>query len=372
LLPLLTFAAAMFFKDLRHPERMTVVLILLANLSLHGTIIASCFGLVYLIEAARSWRALERPVRKRYIICVVVMGLTFLFLFVILKPTPDVGTFVQKKEIAQLPPEIRALLFATPLRKLSAVVSGAFLDYRAPSSVFIGLAAAWCFVRRRFLLFALPVGGMIALYSFYGYPHHQGTVFVAAIAAFWVAWPTAEEQRALGISNRRAMLGMTALLLCLCGVNIWDAAVVIKHERLYPYSGAEDAAQYLKSVGADRGQIFGYIYGIVGVQAYFDHNILANTRSAYFHQGLPLDGNTVDMDELMRIEPGYLILYCAKAPEDFREDISRFATIGYELVHFSDGYILYKRSVSERQAYFIFRRTGPRLGQGAVQFDFSR
>ena len=39
LLPLLAFAAAMLFKDIQHPERMTVVLVLLANLSLHGTII---------------------------------------------------------------------------------------------------------------------------------------------------------------------------------------------------------------------------------------------------------------------------------------------------------------------------------------------
>ena len=49
LLPLLAFAAAILFKDIRHPERMTMVLVLLANLSLHGTILAGCFGLAYLI-----------------------------------------------------------------------------------------------------------------------------------------------------------------------------------------------------------------------------------------------------------------------------------------------------------------------------------
>jgi len=89
---------------------------------------------------------------------------------------------------------------------------------------------------------------------------------------------------------------MVFLLLCLCAVNVWDAVVVIHREYLYPYSGAEDAAKYLKSVGADRGSIFGFFYGMVGVQAYFDHNILANTPTAYFHHGLPLHGITVSAD----------------------------------------------------------------------------
>src|ERR1039458_5656323 len=90
---------------------------------------AGCFGLAYLIEAVRSWRTLEAGVRTRYQICVVVMALTFLFLFIVLKPPPDVEVFAAKKEIAQLPPDVQAQLNAPPLRKLSAVLSGAFLDY---------------------------------------------------------------------------------------------------------------------------------------------------------------------------------------------------------------------------------------------------
>ncbi len=43
LLPLLCFLVAIFFKDVEHPVRMTVVLVLLANLTLHGTILAACF-----------------------------------------------------------------------------------------------------------------------------------------------------------------------------------------------------------------------------------------------------------------------------------------------------------------------------------------
>src|SRR5579862_3599461 len=65
LMPLLAFAAALLCKDLEHPERMTVVLVLLANLSLHGTILAGCFGLAYLIDAYKAWSTLDAQVRKR-------------------------------------------------------------------------------------------------------------------------------------------------------------------------------------------------------------------------------------------------------------------------------------------------------------------
>jgi len=356
LLPLLAFAAAMLFKDIKHPERMTLVLVLLANLSLHGTVLAVCFGLAYLIESL-PWCKLDAHVRKNYVICLVVMALTFLFIFVILKPTPDIEEFYLRKELAQLPAAERAQ-FPTALQKLTTVVCGAFLDYLAPSVLFVVLTGIWCFLRRRFLTFVLPVGAMIALYAVvHGAAHHHGTAFVAAVAALWIAWPTTEEQRAFKVLERWATHGMTALLLCLCAVNIWDAAVVTKREYLYPYSGAEDAAKYLKSVRADRGPIFGFLYGMVGVQAYFDHNILANIPTAYFHHGLPLNGANLNVDELNRVNPEYVVTYSQDPEVVIQIGIPYLTAQGYEVVHFSDGYYLYKHAVLEREVYFILRRT---------------
>ena len=360
LLPLLAFASAILFKDIRHPERMTVVLVLLANLSLHGTILAGCFGLAYLIEAVSSWRTLEAGVRMRYQICVVVMALTFLFLFVILKPTPDIDVFVRNKEIAQLPLGIRAQIAA---RKLSVVISGAFLEYWEPSVLFVALVGAWCWMRRRFLLLVLPAGPLIALYFVQGGPHHHGVLFITVITALWIAWPDNQERLGFGVRERWAAHGMVLLLLCLCAVNVWGAAVAMYHEYLYPYSGAEDAAKYLKSVGADREPMFGIGIGMVAVQAYFDHNILANTPTAYFHHGSPSRGLTVDGDELQRVNPEYVVVYSNNPDEMLQLNIAQFKVYGYELVHFSDGYNLYKRSANQREAYFILRRSRPGAGR---------
>src|SRR5579862_3063718 len=102
LMPLLAFAAALLFKDLEHPERMTVVLVLLANLSLHGTILAGCFGLAYLIDAYKAWSTLDAQVRKRCWICIAVMAATFVFIAIILKPTPDVAEFAKNSDLRQV------------------------------------------------------------------------------------------------------------------------------------------------------------------------------------------------------------------------------------------------------------------------------
>ena len=360
-LPLLAFAAWMLFKDLKHPERMTVVLVLLANLTIHGTIIAGCIGFCYLLEAIKSWRTFEQPLRNRYIISIAVMMLMFVFLFVILKPTPDVGEFHQRDEPSRLGS------MPTPMQKLVTGVCGAFLDYPVRSFLFIGLAGAWCLMRGRFLTYALPVALMAGLYAaVHGYAHHHGTMFVAAIAGLWMAWPTAEERVAFSQRERWATHGMAALLLYLCFVNIWDAEVTVRREYKYPYSGAEDAANYLKSVGADRGPIFGYLYGVVGVQAYFDHNIFANTPRAYFHQGIPFVGNTLDVDEIVRVNPEYLVVYSVVPQLMIDTDGPMWRSLGYEVVHFSDGYYMFKRGVYQREAYFIFRRTRPNVSPPAM------
>src|SRR5208282_2752585 len=154
---------------------------------------------------------------------------------------------------------------------------GAFLDAYAPSAFFLVVAGAWCFMRRRLLTFALPTLLLIILYTFvYGAWHHHGTLFVAAITGLWIAWPTEQERQAFTVGERRATRVLIALLVCVFGLNIWDAAITIRHDYLYPYSGAGDAAFFLNATATTGYPIFGYQYGVAGVQAYFDHNILSN------------------------------------------------------------------------------------------------
>ena len=356
LLPLLAFLAAYFFKDTAHPERITLVLFLLALLTAHGTILAGCLGLAYLAEALKQWRVMDNSLRKKYLACVTAMACTFIFLFLILKPTPDVEVIAHQKALAAAPEAVKAA-FPSVGTKFTAVICGAFIDYQIPSILLLVSFAVWCIWRRKWLPYVLPVGILIAFYiSVHGAAHHHGTVFIAAVVGLWIAWPSEREQSESTPLDRGAFLTVQGFMLVLCAVNIWDSAIVIQREYVYPYSGATDAAQYLKSVGADRGPMFGFLHGVVGIQAYFDHNIFQNNRNAFYHHGLPLESAQLNLSELHRVNPEYVVAY-SDAPEAMlKKGVPELIGQGYELVHFSDGYYLYKRGVYEREVYFIFRR----------------
>lgn len=356
LLPLFCFLAAYFFRDLQHPGRMTLILVLLANLTLHGTIIAGCLGLVYLLDAIRAWPTFDAQLRRRYWICIGIMALTFLFIVAILRPTPDIEVFAVKSLMAPADAASRV----TPLGRGYRIVSGAFFDYPLPSFIFLVITAGWCFLRKRLLVFALPVLTLIALYAaVHGYAHHHGTVFVSTITALWIAWPTADERARFGQFDLRATQLMSALIACVALFNMWDAAVVIRNEYRYPYSGSKDVVQYLKSVGADRQTVFGYLYGLVAVQAYYDHNILANMPTAYFHHGLPFTGAHISGDAIDRASPEYIIFASVEPNVTLAQMNEMMAAKGYRMVHFSDGYIFVKRWAFDRETYLIYKRVTP-------------
>lgn len=356
LFPLLAFCAAFFFNDLKHPERLTLVLSLLALLTLHGTVLAACLGLAYSAEAFRQRNQFDAAIKKRYAICAAVMAIVFAFVIAIVKPTSDVEEIALKNGLVPSPsiPEV----FPSFSQKLSVVICGAFIDWLIPSILLVVLLAAWCVWRKKWLAFVLPVSALVLFYCVvHGAAHHHGTVFIAAIAGLWIAWPSSRERLTFDSTNRTALLAASALLLILCFFNIWDARVAIQHEYLYPYSGAKDAADYLKNVAAERRPIFGFLHGVVAIQAYFDHNIFANNPHSYFHHGLPLSTTMINVDELNRVKPEYVVAY-SDAPQVMLEHGAKeLNALGYQLVHFSDGYYLYKQGVFEREVYFIFRRT---------------
>ena len=365
LLPLLLFAAAKLFKQKQHPERITLVLALLAITSFHGTLLAGIIGLAYLIEAFPSLNVLSPRVQARYWICGVAMVITFVFVFIVLKPPADSLEMVMKKGVFGLPADVNDQgQDITSFIKMNAIISGAFLDYWIPSVAFLVVAAYWCRLRRRLVLFLASVGSIVALYSLvYGTVHHQGIAFLAAIAILWIAWPSAGEQLAFRPRDRLALRSMIATMLCLCAINIWDSVVVIYRDYRYPYSGAENAANYLKAVAAERGTIFGYGFGISGLQAYFDHNILANIPTSYTHNGLPGWGLRADDEQLLRVNPEYLVVFTADPQFTLNSVGPPWSALGYEMIHFSDGYYLYKRAVFEREAYLIFRRVRTSVSQ---------
>jgi hypothetical protein len=348
LLPLLAFAAALLFKDAKHPERITIVLVLLANLTLHGVLLTACIGLAFLWQAKRLWAGLDEPVRGRYVLCTGALLLVLFFVFAVINPPPDVSALntVQAKTLSVIVPEAWQ------------GINGAFFDWTPLTLAWLALMGGWCFMRKDANGLLLPIMVLVlgGFFGFYGAPHHQGTMFIAAITGFWIAWPTKREEKTFSVHARWTHQALVVGLVCLLGYQTWNAVVVVGNEYRYPYSGAEDAVKYLKSVGADHLSVNGYLLGMSAVQAQFDHNILANRPAAYFHLGGPAELN-LDQD-IKTYAADYVVFpvwddwQAAKAGM-FDPDMQ---ASGYSLVHVSNGYLSFKRSEDIKEVYLIYHR----------------
>lgn len=347
LLPLFLFMAAYFYNDRTRPVRMAAALLLLSSVAVHGMFLALALGICYLIELSEDWQGLSAKVRRNYFACSVALAVWCSFLFFILKPTPDVAEFASGVKGTQPPPSA----------KLEWVMQYAFFDLLPLSIAFLILAGGWCYYKRKLLPFVLTVGGMIFLFvAVHGRPHHQGIVFLAAVASLGIAWRNETHVSVHFKADRLLQYGMTGLLALLFCVNIWDAKVSMENDYFYPYSGSLDATRYLRSVGAENTRIFGYTYGMSAVQAYFDHNILANIPTTYFHEGLPLQGAHLDVSELRMAMPDYVVIYSNDDKGVFPLAESYLPPVGYHLVHKSYGSEFYKSTWFDDDSYLIYKR----------------
>jgi hypothetical protein len=350
LLPLLLFAAASFFHDREHPERITILLVLLSQLSVHGSLLADAIALCYAIDVLRNWNSLSEQARRWFFLCAAILVADNLFLYLVLKPTPDVAEFAIKTNPTP------------PLKKLMSILSGAFLDYWIPSSIFLVILGAWFYTRRRLLEFLLPLALVVGLYvKVHGVWHHHGTAFVAVVASLWIAWPSANEQHGFNLFQRRCLQGVSLLLVLWFGLNVWDTAGALRLEEKAPYSGARDAANYLRPLVAQGKSIYGYDFSMNAIQAYYDRNIFANQPSTFVHLGSAYRG--VDYDQFMTAKPDYVVVmvtgYITGNPVTDLPYYKRdFGLAGYTLLHVSPGWVIYKQARYDGQFYLIFARTG--------------
>ena len=351
LFPLVCFVAARQFRDLRRPQLFALTLVPLANLTAHGSVMALGLALAYAIRFLKQWSQHDDKTRKWFAISVAGILLLYLSLFIVLRPAADVEATYQ--------PGLTAAVIAQ--RALVCVV-GSLVDNTWLSLAVFGVFGVWCFLRGALTSFLLPVVLMAGLYGYAnGGPYQQGTIFIAMMTGLAIAWPGEEESRRLarfGLWSYRAVVATLTMTLC---YQVFNAAVAIRNEVRLPYSGAEDMARYLAPLVQQGEVIYGNQYGMVAINAYFDHNIFGNLQRAYYHHSIT-EYNPQQVEEQLRSGAAdYLVIqYFDPFDEDlFMKEKVVMRDWGYPLDHFSDGYLLTKTGYSRCQIYMLFKKAVP-------------
>jgi hypothetical protein len=345
--PLLVFAAADLFSRARERTYLfTAVLGLLAFTSAHGTVMAMVFALVYALRFVPDWKSLDPVARRRHVTAAAIFATALLLIAAELYPPRDL----------MIPSSGRNW------ERFYDSFNGALLDW-FPASVLVALTFGfWTWRRKNLVAYSLGLGGLIVLYGLvHGWPHHYGMAFVMLIGVLWQSWPSGSELAGFGSIDRVAYFCAWGALDVVLGLQMFYSAVAIDHEYRLPYSGATQAAAYLKRI-VDRGQvIYGFDYGMNSVLAYFDHNIFQNEAqlldgaSFFHHSNAYVVADRESFLSFRQRRPDYLLFICWRPPQ--AGEIRTLASDnGYVLERVFPGQVIAKSSFDVYQTYLLYRR----------------
>ncbi len=361
LFALFCFLAVQQYRNLERPLRFAVSLVPLALLTAHGSLLAAGLALAYSIRFIRQWRNHSVVARRDFWFAVALLAVLYLVLLLILIPAADV-------EATHSEVKLTVAVFG---HRISRGLREALLDNTALSLLACSVFAGWCYLRRSLASLLVPVGLVLALYAYAdGWEHQAGTILIAVLAGLAIAWPDDTERHAFDSRMRLAYRVMLATLTVTLCYQVYASFYTIRRDVRFPYSGAADAARYLRPI-VDQGKVIdGFQYGMVAINAYFDHNIFHNWSHAYYHHSLqesPAGELAVAANSGV---PDYLVLQwwpqwnAAEYKEFLGDPTQRW---GYTLDHVSDGYLFTKSGYSHRQIVLIFRRVTPNATQTPPQ-----
>lgn len=266
LAPLLFFLTAMAWK--KNPLGLAVALGLLANVSLHTAVLSGGMAIVYLIEQTRNREGRSFFNRQSLLPCGILLAF-YLFAIWTAWPPHDSGFGY----------EVEASQFAVAaIRSLTWPIC----DPHILSVLFWAVIALW-FIARRKLLYLLPLvffatfSGAVATAWW-----HAGLLLPYLICVLWITWPAPGTGRFEFDKAARSLLVVMILMQ-----TIWSGAALY-YDHYFAYSPDGAAAEFLKPYVEKNVKIVVtymwndhtwpfHAFHSVGIQAYFDHNIFANT-----------------------------------------------------------------------------------------------
>lgn len=315
LFPLLCFLIALFYRDPR-PRFVGFALLLglLANVSIHGTLIALALMPLYWHRLRTTQAA--RPVRRDLWLGCAIFGCLLLFVAACLWPTmgalpalsPTLNRIVNKLSLpdpdgrAAAPPQnapapalpvnppANPVPSATPapppasppsvglakLRNTPTVLTYAFASWAPLALAFEGLVMVFLY-RRGQLLLGIPLLLLaVFLVAVYAAPWHLGLLWVAFLMVLWMAWDT-------GPVPPRIQRWVAWSLALLCILQLPWTLHAFAFDATHLTSPDKAVADYVAALPP--GTRIGGIGNAIAVEPYFDHNIYFNRHLTFNYMG---------------------------------------------------------------------------------------
>lgn len=354
LMPLLGFLAAHYYRlGLCWIYAFAITIAILIQDSTYAAVIGIAFSTFYAFELLHGWKETSDSDRRRVFRAGTLIASSLILAVIVLFPRSDSSLFAEAVHPT----------LARHLQLVGEGLTGAFAATALPAIPLLVLSCIWAYQRGGVLLFLLAVGGTSLEYGFIrGYGHHQGLITIAFVVFLWAAWPTTEQLRHLPKFSKLLHQGMLLSLLLTFGWHCTWSYKAVRGDIRGPYSGALDAARFLKSVHADQMGCGGYLFWSVAVQPYFDHNIFLNygppnaSAAYHFSTGFIKRSDLLMASEALNGPPFIVVAAEFENPQQALPLIESYKEVNYILVHFSDGTRFFKGTPGVHSSYFVFEK----------------
>lgn len=345
--PLLFAIAAIYPNGLRRLGLMTVLLALLAGVSVYGFLISACIWVTLYLPGRRSERGASTGWK------LPIAGLAYwtvlIFFLVCAWPANDVA-FAEHRGLANLHllPDV-----------VKAGLAAAFTGYWITAIALIALSLPFLWRGGGWLFFTLSTTAFCLFGTIvYAQLWHFGVLLLAWLFAIWIS-----------AYNTRVTAPTLIALVAAIGFQCFWTGAAIRYDWNHAYSGSLAAAQYLRENRIAPGQVYAIGYPSVAIQPYFPSNIYSD-----YHDGGFWDwsnrNKADDPTALLESDRRELVLVGYKNLSEKQHWADLLALLGYGIVRRFDGGTFWQTGVFELESYDLYREaTEPRATSSVYMAD---
>lgn len=364
LLPPILFLVAINYEDrVLHPYRFVFLLVLLANVSLHGLIISIGLALLYFISLFKQYKVQGKKFNIQYVLSLSVFGI-FLFLTLLeLKPAPDLITVASLNGHFSNIISSVYMLSDSLINNNSAPVYGYRSFYSALQTFFwflIVITAIWLYIRKKLSVFLLPLIGLGALFTaVYANVWHQGILFYLWLFTIWISFGSARYENR-GSRAIRPVLFLSMIFVFM--IQIYWSVNTFNYDFNYKYSASKEAADFIKLNKLYDKKIYMTSFHSASVLPYFPENIFCNFNHGQSPCYWQWSGSNNMYQEpyldLTKYQPDYILMgvknYCEK---NIMLDKSMIPDVpGYTVVKYFNGSLYWKERPLETDSFVLLKQ----------------
>jgi hypothetical protein len=332
LAPLLLFSlAAVYRSRRRRPGSISVLLILLAMVSVHGFLISFVMAVLWVAQDSSRWRTYDSNARRQ----ALVAGLTYLIAVLLIA--------------CAVWPDRNASFVVSPNWSLANLIGISRYGFQQSfgegyrPALLVGLSIP-LLLRGPGLLFFFLSSLLLCGFGAVAYSNvwHHGFLTLAWLFAVWLSFRP-------GVASWSALLALSAFIVMQCSWT-WKA---VRYDWNQPYSGSKVMAGYLKAKHLDRTGVIGIGYPTVSLQPYFRENLYRNQQSSFWLWSRENTAND-DIERLGSLHPdSVLIGYSSEADRKLWSTIALKS--GYEPAARFEGSLFWRTDKFQPENFELYR-----------------